>query len=103
MTFFILLEDGSALLQETGDNLLLNTISVQSLPIDFNNGIIISGTLTATFTVNTPDLFMTADGNNFESITNGSVHSFTNTGSNLQWKAEGIGTTITQLNIIDYH
>ncbi len=103
MTNFILLENGDNLLEETGDKLLLEFDIGLSQSIDFNNGIIINATLCATFTGETPSFFMTADGTNFEEITNEVSHNFINTGTDLRWKVEGAGTVITQLNITDYH
>lgn len=109
MTEFILLENGSALLEETGDNLLLDVIFAVSTSIDLNNGLITQAKLTTTFTGNTPTLYMTADydedieGNNFESVTDGVIHNFTNTGTDIRWKIEGSETTITKLIVSDYH
>lgn len=107
MTEFILLEDGGALLQETGDNLLLDVIPdnvAASTSIDLNNGIITTAKLTITYTGNTPILYMSADdGNNWEVVTSGVAHIFTNTGQDLRWKAEGLGTIITNLVVSDYH
>lgn len=107
MTNFILLENGSALLQETGDNLILDVPPINiaiSKSIDFNNGLITTSTLsTLTFTGNTPSISLTADGTNYEIVTLSVPHTFTNTGTDLRWKAEGAGTTITKLKISDYH
>lgn len=74
-----------------------------STSIDFNNGTITQAKLTATFTGNTPTLSMTADGTNFETVTSGVLHNFTNTGTDLRWKAMGTGTTITKLVVDSYH
>lgn len=105
MTNFILLEDGSALLQEDGSNLLLDItlLSAQSTPIDFNNGLITTATLNATYSGADPTFYMSAIGSPFEQVTNGVPHIFAASGTDLQWKVEGEGTTITQLNITDYH
>lgn len=106
MTFFILLEDGDQLLQEDGGGLLLEagiTIS-QSKSIDFNNGIITQAKLTSTHSgAGDVTFYMSADGTNFESITNGNIHIFSNTGTDLRWKAEGSEIVITKIKIEDYH
>lgn len=102
MTNFILLETGDALLQETGDNLLLDVIppkEATSLSVDLNNGTIIRAKLIPTYTGNTPVFYMTADGTNFELITESVLHTFANTGDDLRWKVEGLGTTITNIKI----
>ena len=77
--------------------------TAQSSTIDFNNGTITTAKLTATFTGGTPTLSMSADGSNFETVTSGVAHVFTNTGTDLRWKAEGEGITITEIKIGDYH
>ena len=108
MTNFILLEDGDQLLQEDGGGLLLeaavsNTLG-QSTTVDFNNGTITTAKLTATYTGAVPTFYMSADGgNNFEVVTDGVAHTFTNTGTDLRWKVEGSGTTITEIKIEDFH
>ena len=78
-------------------------VIAQSTSIDFNNGLITTAKLTATFTGNTPTFSMTADGTNFEDVTSGIAHTFSDTGTDLRWKAVGSGTTITQLTIENYH
>jgi hypothetical protein len=105
MTDFILLEDGDNLLLEDGGNLLLESAVevAQSTTVEFNNGTIISAKLTATFTGNDPTLYMAADGINFEEVTNETTHNFTNTGTDLRWKADGNGVTITELKIEEFH
>ncbi len=75
----------------------------QSTSVDFNNEIITGAKLTATFTGNTPALFMTANGSNFESISSGVIHTFSNTGTDLRWNASGTGTILTEIKIEDYH
>lgn len=76
----------------------------QSKSIDFNNGTITKAKLTATFTgLGNVNFYMAADGTNFEIVTSGTSHTFINTGTDLRWKVEGSGITITQIKIIDYH
>lgn len=60
-------------------------------------GSIIAATLSATETLAGSDTFtwyLTADGgSNWEQVTNGTRHVFTNTGSDLRWKAESLNPT----------
>ena len=82
----------------------LSPTTVQSKSIDFNNGTITQATLTTTLTGNAlTELQMTADGTNWENVTSGVAHTFTNTGTDLKWKATGVATTITKLEIGSYH
>ena len=81
----------------------LNLDFGQSKSIDFNNGIITTATMTVTFTGNTPSLLMTADGTNWEAVTSGVAHTFTNTGTDLKWRIVASGTTVTQVTVEDYH
>lgn len=73
--------------------------TAESKSIELNNGTIISAILTATYTGDDPTLSMTADGTNFETVTSGVRHFFTNTGGDLKWKATGESTTITNIKI----
>ena len=75
----------------------------QSLSIDFNNGEITTAKMTATYTGNDPTLTLTADGTNFESVTNGVAHTFSNTGTDLKWRINATGTTVTNVLVEDYH
>ena len=82
---------------------VVETLNIaQSTSIEFNNGLITTAKLTATFTGNTPTFSMTADGTNFEDVTSGTAHNFSTTGTDLRWKAQGSGTTITELKIEDF-
>jgi len=83
---------------DTDDDYSLPTIA-QSLSVALNQGTITTATLTATLTGSTPSFWMTADGTNFESITDGVAHTFTNPGVDLRWKVQGSGTTITNVKI----
>ena len=78
----------------------------QSTSIDYNNSTITSATLTATVSSGTFTYQMTADGTNWETVTNGVAHTFTNTGIDLRWKitenASGTGR-ITQIIVSNYH
>lgn len=104
MTDLILLEDGDQLLLEDGGGInqeaaVANTIG-QSTSFESNNGTFVSAILTPTYTGNTPTLRMRADKNEaFEDVTSGVKHFFSNTGSEVQWQAEGSGTTISNIKI----
>lgn len=82
--------------------LTIPTIAI-SKSIDFNNGTITTAKLTATESVGTGIYEMTADGTNYEVVTNGTAHTFSNTGTDLRWKASGSSVTITKIEITDYH
>lgn len=64
-----------------------------------NDGLISSGLLfvnpAQVTNIENLAFFLSADGGtNFESVTNGSVHAFTNTGSDLRYKIVGVNATI---------
>lgn len=73
---------------------------VYSNPIELNNGSIVSATLyfsgTGAF-----GFKMTADGTNYETVTSGVPHTFTNVGSELKWFVSGTGS-LTYIQI-DYN
>ena len=78
----------------------------QSLSIDYNNGTITSAKLTSTEDSGSFDYEMTADGTNWESVTSGTSHTFSNTGTDLKWRAtENNSSTgeISKIIIQDYH
>ena len=73
----------------------------QSLAVHLNNGTVTRATLTGTST-GTLTFEMTADGTNWESVTSGSEHTFSDTGQDLRWRATSTGVSqITQLEV-DY-
>lgn len=79
----------------------------QSLSIDYNNGTITQARLTATISSGTFTLELSADGgSNWETVSNGLLHTFTNTGTDLRWRitenAASTGT-ITQVIVRGYH
>ncbi len=77
-----------------------------SLSIDYNNGTITAATLTITEVSGSFDYEMTADGSNWESVTSGVAHTFSNTGTDLRWRAtENAASTgeISQITITNYH
>ena len=78
----------------------------ESESVDYNNGTVSSATLTATEVSGSFDYEMTADGSNWESVTSGTAHAFTDTGTDLRWRAtENDASTgeISQINIESYH
>ena len=76
--------------------------TAQSKSVDYNNGTITTAKLTATETIGTFRYWLTADGTNWEEVTNDVAHTFTNTGTDLRWRIQGTGT-ITQIVISNYH
>lgn len=78
----------------------------QSLPVDYNNGTVTVATLTSTEVSGNFDYEMTADGTNWESVTSGIAHTFSNTGADMRWRAtENVASTaeISQITITNYH
>ena len=79
----------------------------QSTSIDYNNGTITTATMTVTKSSGTFTYALTANGGtNWETVTSGVAHAFTNTGTDLRWKVteSGGGTgTITKIEINAYH
>lgn len=78
--------------------------TAQSISVDYNNGTITHAKMTVTSTGSgNLTLYLTADGSNWEEVVNGVLYAFTNTGTDLRWKIEGSGKTITLIKIEDYH
>lgn len=78
--------------------------TAQSIPIDYNNGTITQAKLTVTEVSGSFIYYLTADGTNWEIVTNGTTHTFTNTGTDLRWKILGsTGAEISGVEITDYH
>ena len=78
----------------------------ESSSIDLRNGTITSAKLTSTETSGSFTYQMTADGTNWENVTSGTAHTFTNTGTDLRWRAtENASSTgeISELKIENYH
>ena len=78
----------------------------ESTSIDFNNSVVLSATLTSTEESGDFDYEMTSDGTNWDSVTSGVAHVFSDTGTDLRWRAtENNSTTgeITKLIVSDYH
>ena len=79
-----------------------NTYAI-STPIDYNNGTITTAKLTGTGT-GFYNFWMTADGTNWEKVITNVAHNFTNTGTDLRWKAGGLtGSKLTSVSVTEYH
>lgn len=77
----------------------------QSLGVAVNDGTIVDATLTSTEVSGAYAYAMSADGgSNFESVTSGILHTFTNSGVDLRWKATEVSGATGQIsNVqIDY-
>jgi len=99
-------DNGNASWSNTGSVTFTAGQIAQSKPIDYNNGTITTAKLSATEVSGSFDYEMTADGTNWESVTSGIAHAFTNTGTDLRWRAtENNGSTgeISKIVIQDYH
>lgn len=78
----------------------------ESTPVDFNNGLITTVTLTSTEASGAFVYEVTADNTNWETVTSGVPHAFINTGTSLKWRAtEDNASTgeITEIKLEDYH
>jgi hypothetical protein len=79
----------------------------QSLSIDYANGTITTATMTVTISSGTFTLALSANGgSNWETVTSGVSHSFSNVGTDLRWKITESGAStgkITQIVISSYH
>ena len=78
----------------------------ESQAIDLDNGVITKATLNPTVSSGSFDYEMTADGTNWETVTAGVNHFFTNTGTDLRWRAtENVASTgeITEMEVSGYH
>jgi hypothetical protein len=78
-----------------------------SKSIDFNNGTITQAKMTVTKTSGSFDYYLSADGGaNWEAVTSGTLHSFTNTGTDLRWRiVENAASTgvVTKVKVEQYH
>ncbi len=77
-----------------------------SKSIDFNNSTILVATLDSTEVSGSFDYELAADGSTFESVTPGTAHTFSATGTDLRFKiTENNSSTgeISQVTITDYH
>ncbi len=78
----------------------------ESNAIDFDNGTITQAKLTSTETSGSFDYEMTANGSDWEAVTSGTTHTFTDTGTDLRWRAtENSATTgeISNMTVENYH
>ena len=73
----------------------------QSLAVALNDGTITTATLTATEVSGSFDYHMSADGgSNWESVSSGVAHTFTNTGTDLRWRATENAASTGEINNI---
>lgn len=94
--------DEITLLYNSGDGLAYPLgLIVQSTSVDFNNGTIISAKLTSTEVSGEFNYQMSADGgSNWEVVASKTQHFFTNTGTDLKWRAIGDdGAEISNIKI----
>jgi len=78
----------------------------QSLSIDYNNGVITSARLTAIENGGAfpYQYYLTSDGGtHWESVTNGILHTFTNTGIDLRWRIINTAGEVDKITIDQYH
>ncbi len=97
---------GSASWSTTGSVTFTASQVAESTAIDFANGTITAATLTSTEVSGSFDYEMTADGSNFESVTSGVAHTFSNTGTDLRWRATESGAStgeISKIVVSNYH
>jgi len=98
---------GTASWSSTGSVTFTSGQIALSTEIDFNNGTITQAIITPTISSGTFTLELSADGgSNFETVTSGVLHLFTNTGTDLRFRitesAASTGT-ITEVKIESYH
>lgn len=72
-----------------------------SSPIDYNNGTITDATLTVTIDSGSFDLYLSADGgSNWESVSSGVAHNFSNTGTDLRWRIDENAASTGSISLI---
>ena len=77
-----------------------------SSSIDFNNGTVNNALPTFTGSgAGTPTFYLMADGTNWETVTSGTLKTFTNSGTDLRWKVLSTGGTyvLTEVEVKNYH
>ena len=90
----------------TGSTSFTSGQLAQSSSFDFNNGIVLSAILTSTEVAGSFTYEITADGTNWETVTSGVKHIFTNTGTDLRFRATESGAStgeISNIKIEEYH
>ena len=78
----------------------------ESTPIDLNNGTITTAKLTSTEVSGSFTYEMTANGTDWETVTSGVTHTFSNSGTDLRWRVtENNGSTgeISRIKVENYH
>ena len=98
--------DGTASWSTTGSVTFTSGQIALSSSIDYANGTITVATLTSTEVSGAFDYEITADGTNWESATSGVAHTFSNTGTDLRWRATENNTStgeISKIIVSNYH
>lgn len=90
----------------TGSLIMTNTEIAQSLSVAFADGTITTANMIVTLSagvIGDLTIQLSADGgSNFENVTNGTTHSFTNTGTDLKFKLTATGNVTVDSVIINY-
>jgi len=98
--------DGTASWSTTGSVSFTSGQIALSSSIDFNNSTITVATLTSTEVSGSFTYEMTSNGSDWESVTSGTAHTFTDTGTDLRWRAtEDAASTgeISKIEVNTYH
>lgn len=99
-------DTGTASWSTTGSVSFTSGQIALSSSIDFNNSTITTATLNSTEVSGSFTYELAADGSTFESVTPGTAHTFSTTGTDLRFKiTENAASTgeISQVKITDYH
>jgi len=76
--------------------------TVRSTQIHKGTAIISQARFSATL-VGTPTLYLSTDGTNWELVTSGTLHTFTKTGTEIYWRADGSGANeLSEVQIDNY-
>lgn len=97
---------GNASWSTTGSVTFTSGQIAKSSSVDKSNSTITTAKLTSTEVSGSFDYELTADGTNWESVTSGTAHTFTNSGTDLRWRATENATStgeISEIKIEDYH
>ena len=98
---------GTASWSNTGSVTFTSGQNALSSTVEFNNGTITRATLTSAEVSGSFTYELSTDGgSNFETVTSGVPHTFTNTGIDLRWKAtENSASTgeISEIKLSDFH
>ncbi|MCP6727482.1 MAG: hypothetical protein KJI69_05740 [Patescibacteria group bacterium] len=97
---------GTASWSTTGSVIFTSGQIALSKSVDFNNGTILAATLNSTEVSGSFTYEMAADGSTFETVTPGTAHTFSTTGTDLRFRiTENAASTgeISQVTITNYH